>query len=251
MIERTGYMKRILLALIMLSTGIEVPHADQIISDSALGYSIYLPTDSWVRVVKTAAHHQFYDTAFVYKSQISIVRHAYSTSDFPTPESWTRANFIAYKLCVEFSFEPFGAMLYYDTMPTVRQGISWATESYTMFFTIDTTLGAWSEYTRYTARGAYGWEIYAIGDTADMMENIGVYVAILKLVTLPGDTNARIVSRDTSPVPISYTARSALGRQRIVFDPLGRRRSFISGRDGVPSGVLIQPLLQRATIIVK
>jgi hypothetical protein len=251
MIERTGYMKRILLALIMLSTGIEVPHADQIISDSALGYSIYLPTDSWVRVVKTAAHHQFYDTAFVYKSQISIVRHAYSTSDFPTPESWTLANFIAYKFCVEYSFDPFGAMLYYDTASTVRQGISWATESYTMFFTIDTTLGAWSEYTRYTARDAYGWEIYAIGDTADMMENIGVYVAILKLVTLPGDTSVKIISQSRSPRYSRNAAGKILSSQRIVFDPLGRRRSFISGRDGVPSGVLIQPLLQRATIIVK
>jgi hypothetical protein len=244
-------MKRILLALIVLSMGVAAPRANQIISDTALGYSIYLPTDSWVRVVKTVTHHQFYDTAFVYKSQISIVRHAYSPTDFPTPESWTRANFIAYKLCVEYSFDPFGAILYYDTASTVRQGISWATESYATFLTIDTTLGAWSEYTRYTARGAYGWEIYAIGDTADMMENIGVYAAILKIVTLPGDTNAKVVSRDASPASMSYTTSSTPGRQIVVFDPLGRRRSFISGRDGVPSGVLIQPLLQRANVIVK
>lgn len=244
-------MKRTLYALIMLSTASLLLHADQIITDQTLGYSIYLPADTWVRVIKSAEHHQFYDSACVYKSQVSIVRHAYASADFSTPESWTRANFIAYKLCIEYSFDPFGALLYYDTASTVRQGISWAAESYATFMTIDTTLGAWSEFTRFTARNGYGWELYAIGDTTDMMNNIGAYSAILKMITLPGDTNVKIVSRDASSTSVIYATRSPSGRQEVMVDPLGRARLSVSCRGAAPSGIFIRPHLRRLTLIVK
>jgi hypothetical protein len=104
-------MKRALYALMLLTLSTVPLNADKVVSDSTLGYSIYLPTDSWVRVIKNQTHHQFYDTAYIYESQISIVRHSYTSTDFPTPESWTRANFIAYKLCADYSFDPWGAIL--------------------------------------------------------------------------------------------------------------------------------------------
>jgi hypothetical protein len=244
-------MKRTLYALIMLSATISSLHADKIITDPTLGYSIYLPTDSWIRVVKTADHHRFYDTTFTFGSQISIVRHSYVSADYPTPENWTRANFIAYKLCVDYSFDPWAAMLYYDTASTVRQGVSWATESYATFFALDTALGAWSEYTRFTARAGYAWELYAIGDTSDMMENIGTYAGIIQLITLPGDTNAKVILR---PQPVSSSigmTGSMLTRQNRYFDPLGRKYTPISGRDFHPAGAFIRPDLRRATIVVK
>lgn len=241
-------MKRFFYALIVLSL-LTVPlSADKIISDPTLGYSIYLPADSWVRVVKSATHHQFYDTTFTNKSQVSIVRHSYASADFPTPESWTRANFIAYKLCVEYSFNPFGAMLYYDTAATVRQGISWATESYAAFMTIDTGLGAWSEFTRYTARNGYGWELYAIGDTADMKKNIGLYAGIIRLITLPGDTGTDIVRRTGRSVSLEPVAATRSG---VVFDPMGRSRAIVSRRLAAPSGIFIRPEARRVAVIVK
>jgi hypothetical protein len=244
-------MKRILYGLIAFSLLTMPLNADKIISDPTLGYSVYLPTDTWVRAIKSATHHQFYDSALNYTSQISIVRHSYTSTDYPTTESWTRANFIAYKLCVEYSFDPWGAMLYYDTVSTVRQGISWATESYTTFVTLDTALGAWSEYTRFTARSGYGWELYAIGDTADMMNNIGVYAAIIKLITLPGDTNSKVVVRSQAPNQSVAATGMNSPHRRVTFDPLGRARSSIIGGTAKPSGVFIQPGLQRVKTFIK
>jgi hypothetical protein len=244
-------MKRALYALMLLTLSTVPLNADKVVSDSTLGYSIYLPTDSWVRVIKNQTHHQFYDTAYIYESQISIVRHSYTSTDFPTPESWTRANFIAYKLCADYSFDPWGAILYYDTASTVRQGISWAIESYTTFFTLDTSLGAWAEYTRYTARNGYGWELYAIGDTADMMNNIGTYAGMIRLITLPGDTNAKVIHRSWTPATAGYLNGTKPGYSRVVFDPLGRVRSLAPNRAASPSGVFIRPDIHRVSPIVK
>lgn len=223
--------------------------ADKIITDATIGYSIYLPTDNWMRTIKTTDHHQFYDSTYSYKAQLSIVRHAYSTTDYANAKSWTRANFIAYKLCVEYSFNPFGAMLFYDTV-TATQGTLWATESYATFFTLDTAIGAWSEYTRYTANSTYGYELYALGDTADMRKNIGVYSALLKLVKLPGSTPVFVL-----PPATGHHGTAALkpkDANAVLFDPLGRRCGGVSDR--LPSraaGLYIWPSRQNASALVK
>ncbi|MBN1129680.1 MAG: hypothetical protein JXA71_11870 [Chitinispirillaceae bacterium] len=243
-------MKRISLSLTLLLTAIFVLNAENIITDPTLGYSIYLPGDSWTRVIRNANHHQFYDTTFTYESQVSIVRHPYSSDDFPTPESWTRANFIAYKLSIDYSFDPWAAMLYYDTASTVRQGTGWATESYSTFFSLDTFCGAWSEYTRFTARKDYGWELYAIGDTADMMKNIGTYAAILLMVQLPSDSNARVIPRHIA-------AGQALNRSAIssktdrYYDPLGRMIRVRRNRASMPAGLFIMPQKKETGIFVR
>lgn len=61
-------MKGLLTSVISLSLFCVPLFADKIITDPTLGYSIYLPTDTWKRVIKSSTHHQFYDTSFAYKS---------------------------------------------------------------------------------------------------------------------------------------------------------------------------------------
>jgi hypothetical protein len=243
-------MRRIVFFITLLATGILTAKAENIITDPTLGYSIYLPGDSWIRVVKNTNHHQFYDTSFTYQSQISIVRHSYSSTDYPTPESWTRANFIAYEFSIDYSFDPWASMLFSDTI-TVKQGTSWATESYSVFFSLDTACGAWSEYTRFTAGRGYGWELYAIGDTSDMMSNIATYAAILAMVQLPTDSNARILSR---PIPAAHASKLAADANRFTdryYDPLGRVFMVRSGHTHLPAGLFILPHAQKAVMQVR
>ncbi|MBN2035971.1 MAG: hypothetical protein JW768_04445 [Chitinispirillaceae bacterium] len=243
-------MKGLFASALIISTVILAVKADTIVTDPTLGYSIYLPTDSWVRVVKSETHHQFYDTTYTFASQISIVRHAYSSSDYPTPESWTRANFIAYKLCVDYSIDPWGAMLFYDTASTVRQGTAWATECFTTFISLDTVCGAWSEYLRFTADKSHGWELYAIGDTTDMMTNIGSYAAILKMIQLPQDTSATIILRPHLPGNSAPACNGVLA-PRMVFDPLGRKHTAVFGRAFYNAGAFVDPGMKQIRIRVK
>jgi hypothetical protein len=245
-IKRTGNMKNICAFLLLIAAGAAIVHADKIISDVALGYSIYLPSDTWIRKIKDSTHHQFYDSTFGFKSILSIKRYAYNHTTYATPEEWTRANFIAYKLCVEYSFSPFGAMVYYDTASTVRQGTLWATESYATFITVDTAYSPWSEYTRFTANKTYGYELYALGDTADMMKNIGAYAALLKLVQLPQDTITAV-----RPITIAPVSRpSSRNIPPVLFDPLGRKLAA-PGKSAPVAGVYILPREGHTGVMVK
>lgn len=234
-------MKSAVVAVFFICTGIAAVYADKIITDSALGYSIYLPQDSWVRYVADSNHHQFYDSTGVYRSQLSIVRHSYSPTIYPAAQDWTRANFIAYKLVVEYSVDPFGALLYYDTASTVRQDSLWATESYATFFTLDTAIGAWSEYTRFTANKMNGYELYAIGDTADMRKNIGIYAGLIQLIKLKKDATG-IMQHHPGGATVIQKQRSAAYSQTVsLFDPLGRRLSMVSaGHAPFSSGVYLR-----------
>lgn len=214
-------MKSVFFAFFCICTC--VVHADKIISDATLGYSIYLPQDSWVRHIADSTHHQFYDSTGVYRSQISIVRHPRNPAIYPMPQDWTRANFIAYKLVVEYSVDPFGALVYYDTAATVRQDSLWATESYATFFILDTTIGAWSEYTRFTANEQYGYELYAIGDTTDMRKNIGIYAGLIQLIKLKKDASVSILQRPGATSDFRTPLHTAHSGAPLLFDPLGRR----------------------------
>jgi hypothetical protein len=239
--KRTGAMKSALFAVFFICTGIAVVHADKIITDSALGYSIYLPQDSWVRHVADSTHHQFYDSTGVYRSQISIIRHPRDPAVYPAPQDWTRANFIAYKLVVEYSVDPFGAMLYYDTASTVRQDSLWATESYATFFILDTTIGAWSEYTRFTANDRFGYELYAIGDTADMRKNIGIYAGLIQLIKLKKDASVRILRHPGAASDFRAPLHTAPSGYSRLFDPLGRRlRMAPAGSASFSAGVYLR-----------
>jgi hypothetical protein len=162
------------------------------ITDELLEYSITLP-DNWVREAVSSNHHRFYDTTQVFKSYVALIRYDLSENEtVNNAHEWARANYLAYLISVQCTMspqgetlaDPFGIPLYYDSS-TVKQNDSlWAAEIFSTFFTTDTTLGSWSEFIRYTGKGNFGYEFYAIGDTADMNTNLGMYAAIIDLINI-------------------------------------------------------------------
>ena len=140
------------------------------------------------------------------------------TAMYKTADDWTQAHFLAYKLSVLYSVDPGGVVLYSNGDTTVKQGSLRATEAYSVFFSSDTSIGSWSEYIRFTACGKYGYELYAISDTADMSKNIGVYAALLQgIVLAAGD---RIISPRMFRRNVNNIEKTLVP---LLCDPLGRR----------------------------
>jgi hypothetical protein len=211
---------RIISTAIFLVLLLSVPalHADTLLEHSALEYSIYLP-DNWIMVEHSDSQHYFYDTTLTFGAQLSIVRHTRVAADFPTAEDWIRAHFIAYKIVTENSADPWGAVLYYDSAQTSTQDGLWAPEIYTTFFSLDTIPGAWSEYSRFCAFDNYGFDLYALGDTADMLANLGTYAAILQGIEFTALTATRgngpafpAPARQSHVTAIHATMQDLLGR---------------------------------------
>lgn len=185
----------------------------QVLKDEKFAYEIYLP-NNWVRTVVSDSLHQFADTTATYKSVIGIKRYGFSSNDYPSANEWTIANFIAYKLSVTYSIDPFGVVLYYDSTSACSQGTLRAAEAYSQFYSADTAIGAWAEFIRFCALGNKGYEIYALGDTTDMKTNLGTYGAILGSVIIPD-----VATENSSQLlPVRRTRDT---RVRMV-DPLGR-----------------------------
>ncbi len=231
---KTKAIKLLLAALLCSGTAA----ADTTIVNASLGYTIYLP-DDWVLEAASDSQHYFYDSTYTFASQLSLVRHHRDAEDFPTPVEWTRAHFIAYKLVAEYSADPWGAVLYYDSSATSVQGSLWAPELYVMFFPVDTAIGAWAEYTRFTASGNFGYELYALGDTADMLENLATYAAILQGIDLPG-VDAAI--RFAGPMRGLSVLRAGVDEAAALFDARGRRMKYAPAlAKGLPGGVYFTP----------
>jgi hypothetical protein len=210
--------------------------ADTLIVHTGLEYRVYLP-DDWVLEEASDSQHYFFDTTGAFASWLSIVRYDRSAADFPAPEDWTRAYFIAYKLVAQYSVDPWGAVLYYDSSATSTQGALWAPEAYAMFFALDTAVGGWSEYTRFTASGAYGYELYALGDTADMLTNLATYAAILQGIDLPG-SDVAVEYRQRPVVPVAR--HGVPGTSGHVFDARGRRVGHVTSALGaLPGGAYV------------
>jgi hypothetical protein len=155
----------------------------ELVDDPAFAYSVNLP-ESWVRIQKSDTHHTFLDTSLVYPSFISIRRHSFTDTAFEDGEDWIRMNFIAYLLSVQYSEYPFGVVVYFDSSETYRKSNHWAPEAWSMFFTADST-PTFSEFIIFSEANGFGYEMYAMGDSADMIQNIGVYVSILDSIALP------------------------------------------------------------------
>ncbi|MBD3393494.1 MAG: hypothetical protein GF418_15265 [Chitinivibrionales bacterium] len=217
--------------------------ADTTVVNTDLDYTIYLP-DSWVLETVSDSQHTFYDTTFAFESQLSLVRHNRNSADYPTPEEWTRAHFIAYMLVTEYSAAPWGAVLYSDSSDTSTQGALWAPEAYAVYYSEDTLVGAWAEFVRFTASDDYGYELYALGDTADMLTNIATYAAILYGIELPGTESGLKYARPVhSRVPA--VSHAEIGRT-MVFDSRGRRVSKeLKRAGGLSGGVYLTPLRGR------
>ena len=152
-----------------------------VVSDSNLGYSITLPSH-WSQLKSKPAQHYFRDSTKAYRSQLSIVKYDIENASYPTPESWTEAQFIAYKLSVETSSYPFGAVAFYDSTSKAVLGAHWAPEAFSVLYPADGD-PTYCEYIRYCAVGNVGYEIYAIGDSTDMMKNVDYYASIIASLT--------------------------------------------------------------------
>jgi hypothetical protein len=169
-----------------------------IVSDSNLGYAITLPA-SWVQLKTKPNQHYFRDGSKLYGSQISILKYEIDKATYPTPENWSQAQFIAYKLSVETSAFPFGAVEFYDTSSTAKLGAYWSPEAFSILYPADGD-PTYCEFIRYCAVGNVGYEIYAIGDSADMMKNVDIYAGIIATLqfTAPAASIAPVV-RDAVP----------------------------------------------------
>lgn len=165
---------RFALALWMVSAA-SVPAAT--VADSNMGYAITLPA-SWSQVKAKPEQHYFRDSTRHYHSQISIVRYDIDKGTYPTPESWTQAQFIAYKLSVETSSYPFGAVGFYDSSSAAKLGDVWSPEAFSVLYPADGD-PTYCEFVRYCAFGNSGYEIYAIGDSTDMTNNVDFYADVI------------------------------------------------------------------------
>jgi hypothetical protein len=194
-----------------------------VVSDSNLGYSITLPSN-WSQLKSKPAQHYFRDSTRAYKGQISILKYEIDKSSYPTPESWTQAQFIAYKLSIETSSYPFGAVAFYDSTAKAVLGKYWAPEAFSVLYPADGD-PTYCEFIRYCAVENVGYEIYAIGDSTDMMKNVDFYASIIATVAFTAPVLS-IAPRSEGGIP----SRLAAGVPEV--DLLGRSMPEFRGFGG-------------------
>ena len=220
--------------------------ADTTIVNSTMGFSAYLP-DNWVATQVSDSHVTFNDTKFTYNSQIVIKKHNINVVDFPLATNWTRAHFIAYLMVVNYSYDPFGTILYFDSTSNSQQDSLWAPEAFSEFYTIDTSLGSWNEYMRFTESGTSGYELYAIGDTADMKQNIGMYMAIIRLIQIENKSSPVTIANKPS-LRKTIIPKSSIISSPVTYNLLGKRG--LSGTSS-PNGIYYRPSAAALQIQVK
>jgi hypothetical protein len=213
-------MKSVLAACLLWSNALFAG----VVSDSNLGYSITLPAN-WSQLKSKPSQHYFRDSTKAYRSQISIVKYDLDKSDYPTPESWSQAHFIAYKLSVETSTFPFGAIAFYDSTAKAVLGTHWAPEAFSVLYPADGD-PTYCEFIRYCAVGNVGYEIYAIGDSTDMVKNVDYYASIIATL----EFTAPVLS--IAPKPLEAGLSPFVEADAPGFDLLGR----LSPKNPVPGG---------------
>ncbi|HKP94161.1 MAG TPA: hypothetical protein VJ385_00250 [Fibrobacteria bacterium] len=197
-----------------------------VVTDANLGIAITLPPH-WSKLNPKPAQDYFRDSTKQYRSQISIVKYDINPADYPTPESWTQAQFIAYLLSVATSAFPFGTVAYYDSSAAAKLGAHWSPEAYSVLYPADGD-PTYCEYVRYCAVGTVGYEIYAIGDSTDMTANVDYYAGIIASLQFSA------VSGIPAPAKPLLSARVGIGSRSRTFDLAGRRipdLSLLPGSD--------------------
>jgi hypothetical protein len=211
-----------------LSALLAAASAAATVSNPVIGYSLSLPAH-WGPSQSKPLHDYFRDSTRTLRSQISILRYSIDKATYPTPESWSQAQFIAYKLSVENSVYPFGAVMYYDTSAAAKIGPVWSPEAYSVFYPADGD-PTYAEYIRYAAIGDYGYEIYAIGDSTDMSNNLDFYAGVIGTLTFTPPVEA---------IGIARLARRAPGTPaEHWYDAMGRVRSARRNPEGPRSALV-------------
>jgi hypothetical protein len=172
-------------------------YADSTFIDYNLKISATL-TSAWEKVDVTDSSCMFISFDPNYTSNIFILKKR--IPDTMTAREWTEAHFIAYKLFVESSSEPFGTLLWYDSTTAaalqgvIPEGTAWAPWLYSTFKSIDMTdIFVWAEYERYCAWNECGYEMYVMGDTSDMTRNFSVYAGFLQGIKLLDSPNISVL----------------------------------------------------------
>lgn len=185
------------------------------VSNPVIGYTITLP-DHWGPSQSKTLQDYFRDSTRTRRGQVSIVRYDIDKATYPTAQSWAQAQFIAYKLSVENSAFPYGAIMYYDSSSAAKIGTVWSPEAFSILFPADGD-PTYCEYVRYCAIGDYGYEIYAIGDSTDMTNNVDFYaglISTLQFSTPIASLPARTISR-RRPGTAPEHWYDAMGRSRV------------------------------------
>jgi len=185
------------------------------VSNPVIGYSITLPAH-WSLAQSKPLQDYFRDSTRAYHSQISILRYGIDKSTYPTPDSWSQAQFIAYKLSVESSVFPYGAVMYYDSSSAAKIGTVWSPEAYSVLYPADGD-PTYCEYIRYAAVGDYGYEIYAIGDSTDMTNNLDFYAGVVSTLkfSTPSEAVSYVPGSRRQPGTPAEHWFDAMGRKRV------------------------------------
>lgn len=176
--------------MLIVLTASYIAFADTTSVDSNLLFKANLP-QSWILFDISDSSAMIVSLDTKYKANLYITRYKLNDTLAQNPRDWTENYFIAYKLFVENSSEPYGDLLWYDsTTSAAVQSVDpsdseWAPWLFAQFESIDTSgIVVWGEYERFTAHGKFGYEMYAMSDTADMKTNYSQYASILQSIKL-------------------------------------------------------------------
>ncbi len=210
----------------LLFAAVFSPAQAGVVSDVNIGYAVTLPPN-WVQLKTKPIQHYFRDSTKQYRSQISILQYSLDKVTYPTPDTWTQAQFIGYMLSVETSAYPFGAVTYFDSTSAAKLGTHWAPEAFSVLYPADGN-PTYCEYLRYCANGDFGYEIYAIGDSTDMANNVDFYAGIIATMQLSTPTAGL-------PPTLKIGTAAASEPKGKFFDLNGRSREILYRTSGPAS----------------
>lgn len=197
--------KKAIIFTLIVSLFVSVLSANTLVSDQNLKLHGYIPngwvfyTDNDTLTMADTSKEQKYNS-FLYITRYSL--------NGETPDDWTRSFFIAQKMSYDYSLHSFSSVIFFDTSSNSKHQSAWAPQIYSRCSSADTAKIAWDEYIYFTSINGYGYEFLAIGDTTDMISNIGDYMDILHGIIIdngqPESSNFLLSDLKTAPL-IQFT----------------------------------------------
>jgi hypothetical protein len=221
LMNMNSFIKRLILLVSIQTITFSVT-----VSDSKIGYSVDLP-QHWVRDIDTVNQHTFFYTSNAYGSFISIEMTDFAKDTiYKTPLQWTKAHFLAYLLTIRSTVssfgvpmsDPYGSVVFYDSSSSTQSGLK-SMELFAQFSSLVSSSGNWDEFVKYVAVNKKGYEIYVLGDTADMNKNIEFYIDLItsiKIDTAPSSIILHPVQQTNNRVSVN------IYQPEMLFDIMGR-----------------------------